>query len=112
MESLLVESTSVNSHHYKPSNILCSPVKSKSQAKEKRRLYIREKIIPKWAEDLQKLDELVVAQRNQPRIDPDRIYGRCVVEHLNTNVIFKSNAVVYRGSSAKWKGNLMSQFVT
>lgn len=111
MESLLVESTAANSNYYKPSNILCSPVKSKSQAKQKR-LYIREKIIPKWAEDLQKLDTLVMEQREEPRIDPDRIYGRCVVEHLNTNVIFRSNAMLYRGSSAKWKGNLSSQFVT
>jgi hypothetical protein len=58
-ESFIAESTTT-SNNYKPSNILCSPIKSKSQAKEKRRLYIREKRIPKWADDPKKLDEKVV----------------------------------------------------
>lgn len=111
LESFKPESAS-STNNYKPSNILCSPMKSKSQAKEKRRLYIRQKKIPEWASDLEKVSQLVIAQRDDPRIDPDSIYGSCMVENLNTNVIFKTDVKYYRGSSAKWSRNLLNQFVT
>jgi hypothetical protein len=48
-DSKAKEESMASSQSYKPSNILYSPKKSKSQAKEKKRLYIREKKIPTWA---------------------------------------------------------------
>jgi hypothetical protein len=61
---------------------------------------------------LQKVSETVIAQSHDPNFDPDCIYGPCVVELLNTNLIFNSSEKVYRGSSAKWSRNPFNHFIT
>jgi hypothetical protein len=89
--------------------ILYSPKKSKSPCK---RLYIRSKKIPRWAEDLEKVNEMVRVQNDNPDINPNAVYGCCIVERLNTNVIFNAEGKYYRGSSAKWNRNPFNQFIT
>jgi len=80
--------------------LMHSPKKSKSN---KKRLYMRNKKIPKWAEDMNKVKEIVIRQMHE--MDPDKIYGTCVVEKLDTNVIFGQNENYIRGSSARWLRN-------
>lgn len=70
---------------YVPMKILHSPKKSKSQ---KKRMYIRDKKIPRWAEDIAKVNEAVELQKAREDLNPSLIYGTCVVEKLNTNIIF------------------------
>ena len=92
-----------------PMKILHSPKKSKSQ---KKRLYIRNKKIPRWAEDITRVNEMVDSQREKGELDPNLIYGFCVVEKLDTNIIFSSCDKYLRGSSAKWTRNPYNQFIT
>jgi hypothetical protein len=80
-----------------PMNLLHSPKKSKSN---KKRLYMRNKKIPRWAQDMEKVKETVLRQMTE--MDPDKIYGRCVVERLDTNIIFGHKEDYVRGSSARW----------
>lgn len=68
----------------------------KSMTKRKR-LYCRKKKIPTWAEDLK-----TVLKGNDGK-DPDKIFGRCIVENLNAEYLFEGHAVdTRRTSSAKW----------
>ena len=53
----------------------------------------------------------MIAQQKDSEFNLDDVYGLCVVEHLDINVMFNSNIKYYRGSSAKWNKK-MSQFVT
>lgn len=76
-----------------------SPKKSKSKAK---RLYIHRKRVPRWAEDLNKVNDMVHQQKRNPKYDTTEIYGICLVEKLDTNVIFNGNEIYHRGSSARW----------
>lgn len=89
--------------------ILHSPKKSKSQ---KKRMYMRNKKIPRWAEDIAKVNEAVELQKEREELNPNQIYGFCVVEKLDTNIIFSFSEKYLRGSSAKWTRNPYNQFIT
>lgn len=89
--------------------ILHSPKKSKSQ---KKRLYMRNKKVPRWAEDIEKVNEAVELQKEMQDLNPNQIYGFCVVEKLDTNIIFSFSEKYLRGSSAKWTRNPYNQFIT
>lgn len=58
------------------------------------------------------MNEKVDSQREKGELDPNLIYGFCVVEKLDTNVIFSSCDKYLRGSSAKWTRNPYNQFIT
>lgn len=94
---------------YVPMKILHSPKKSKSQ---KKRLYMRNKKVPRWAEDIEKVNEAVELQKEMQDLNPNQIYGFCVVEKLDTNIIFSFSEKYLRGSSAKWTRNPYNQFIT
>jgi|JI6StandDraft_1071083.scaffolds.fasta_scaffold20240_5 hypothetical protein len=62
-------------------------------------MYCRNKRIPFWAEDLSK-----VALSNRGK-NPNKIFGRCVVENLNAEYMFPTADDAkdhVRSSSAKW----------
>jgi hypothetical protein len=40
---------------------------------------MRDKKIPRWAEDLEEIARKVTEQNKNPEINPLHIYGRCVV---------------------------------
>lgn len=84
-----------------------SPKKSKSKAKRK---FIRDNKIPGWAADLQQVSRQVLRQRADVGCQPVEIYGICLVQKLDTNVIFKGSEFYNRGSSAKWHRNPYSDF--
>jgi hypothetical protein len=84
---------------YQASKLMYSPKKSKSKAK---RLYINKKRIPRWAADLERINHIVRIQKNDPKFDPEHIYGICVIERLDTNVMFNRREIYNRGSSARW----------
>ncbi len=83
----------------KPMKLMHSPKKSKSQ---KKRLFVHNKRVPRWAEDLGRINEAVFRQSQDPNYDPFLIYGTCLVERLDSNLIFGISEKYCRGSSAKW----------
>lgn len=76
-----------------------SPKKDKSKVK---RMVMRGKAVPQWAQDKKKVDQVVKQQMADPKFDAADIYGICLVENLDTNVIFGDSQVYHRGSSARW----------
>lgn len=74
-------STTTLQQPLRPNSLLKSAIKSNSKRKM-RRLYCRDKRIPFWAEDLGKVG------RSNRNMDPNRIFGRCVVENLNAEYLF------------------------
>jgi hypothetical protein len=53
---------------------------------------------------------MVKLQKKDPKFDAAEIYGICLVEKLDTNVIFNDNDFYQRGSSARWNHHPYSQF--
>lgn len=91
--------------NFEPSFLINSPKKDKQVSK---RLYIHQKRIPRWAEDLVEVSKEVERQAKTGK-DPLSIYGVCVVEQLNTNVIFRLKEDFQRHSSAKWDKEVLGQ---
>ena len=92
---------------FQTSKLMNSPKKSKST---KKRLFIRDKKVPRWAIDLERIYSVVDDQTQDFKFNPLNIYGLCVAEKLDTNVIFNKEQVYFRGSSAKWNRNPFDQF--
>jgi len=51
---------------------------------------------------MDRVNEIAFAQQKDPRLDPQKIYGVCVIERLETNVMFNRKDIYARGSSARW----------
>jgi hypothetical protein len=85
--------------NFHASKLAFSPKKSVTK---KKRLYVNMKRIPRWAADPVELMNVSNEQRKDPKFDPESIYGVCVIERLDTNIVFNSNDFYIRGSSAKW----------
>lgn len=78
-------------------------LKSPKKVPKKKRLFVGNKKIPRWAEDLGKIEEQCQKQKGQGV----EVFGRCVVEHLDTNIMFKGRKEgIVRTSSAKWNSRM------
>ena len=97
--------TSSSGGSYSMESILDSPKKSKSQVRLKRRMFVGNKRVPRWAEDLEKVADEVNRQQADARMRPGELYGECLVERLNSNLVMGKEANYVRGSSAKWDNN-------
>ena len=86
--------------HYQKKGLLDSPKKTNRS----KRLYIRNKKIPKWAENLNNVSEQVMQQK---KVNPRNLFGVFYVENLNSNAVLSLNENYKRTSSAKWNCNKM-----
>lgn len=88
--------------NFKP--IMNSP--KKTGTKNKRRLYINKKKIPRWAEDLKKVREQALVQMKNPNFNRE-LFGESTMEMVETDTIFamKGTGSLERKdhSTAKWK---------
>ena len=59
---------------------------------------------------MEKVKNTALQQKGDPKFNPEGIYGVCVVEKLDTNIIFKRDKIYFRGSSARWQRHPYSHF--
>ena len=74
-----------SSNNFQASKLMFSPKKDKANI---RRLYINKKRVPKWAQNTDLVAEQLRRQMKDPKFDADKIYGICIIERLDTNVVF------------------------
>ena len=83
-----------------------SLLKSAKKSKRSKRLFIRNKKIPKWAEDIEKVGvtfKKQIESEEKGEFNSAQVYGNICVEELESNKVFNIHELYKRQSSAKWK---------